>query len=140
MNLNQCCESVAEGIENRGEGFKFIEILPIITGLVPLLFKLFESCGKKKEDPEPTPVQLSKYVNERYDQETGEYDHVLFASVMNKAKRQARKERKKLSRKQLRIVAKETLDQARTMSALSLSAVCAEASTVQVSQDDLFVE
>lgn len=140
MNLSQCCESVAEGIENRGEGFKFVEILPIITGLLPLLFKLFESCGKKKEDPEPTPVQLSKYVKQRYDEETGEYDHVLFARVMNKAKGQARKEKKRLSRKQLRIVAKETLDQARTMSSESLSSVCLEASNVQVSQDDLFNE
>lgn len=111
--MNKEIRRQAEQIAKKVSGTKvgFVEIiLPIITALLPALIEWFKSCRQPDPDP-PTPQQ---YVASRYDSRNETYSPRLLRLTIKETLQAARKEKRKISRKEAEETAVATLDHIRT--------------------------
>lgn len=93
-----------------GKRVGFVEILiPILTSLLPLLIEKFKGCTSSN----PVPSSPQKFVQHRYDDETGEYDRKLLKLTMEDVKEKSRDKGQKLTKNEIREIAIATLDHTR---------------------------
>ena len=96
----------AEEIANK---VGFIQFLPIIVALIPVLTNLFQSCTKSN----PIASTPQKFVQHRYDDETETYDKKLLRITRDEARKEAKKQGQKISKDEAEKIAIKTLDQTR---------------------------
>lgn len=122
------------------KGYGFIEMIPVIMAVITGLTQLFQNCKKEEQDTDPPEVAMSKYVTNRYNATEDEYADVLFARTMAKLRKECRKKGQKPTRKELREMAKVTLDKARNASQEVLAEVAQEAFVSEYDPSELDID
>ena len=99
---------IAQNVGSNKVGF--IEILiPIITALLPTLMQMFTNCNQNN----PVASSPQKFVQHRYDDDTGEYDSRLLRLTIKEVREKAKDKGTKLTKDEAKAVAIKTLDQTR---------------------------
>ncbi len=70
---------------------------------------MFTNCTKSN----PVPSSPQKFVQHRYDDETEQYDRKLLAIATDEARKESKKQGKKITKDEAKQIAIATLDQAR---------------------------
>ena len=110
--INQQAQEIAQkvGVEQPTNKVGFVElIIPVIAALIPTLVEMFKSCTSNN----PVASGPQKFVQHRYDDETEIYDSKLLRITRDEARKEAKKQGKKISKDEAELIAVKTLDQTR---------------------------
>lgn len=107
-------------------GIDPVTILMIVTTLLPTLLKCFQ------ESTEATGTTAKQYLQDHYDEDTGEFDHGVVERARHRTRAAARKEgQRRLSREQLDAITVASFKQAIEADDATVAACASEASRLE---------